>query len=331
MYQIQSSFHLDGYLETCIGGRSENQDACGFSDTPVGALIVVCDGMGGANGGSIASSMAVRTIISHFSEASGQDDPVELIKTSVTEANKSIFETGNSDPNLAGMGTTLVLTLVNGDYAYVVSIGDSRIYQLRSKQTVFRTEDDSVVFQLVKSGAITEEEARVSDTSNIITKALGIAENIEFEVQALTYDKNDRFVMCSDGFWGCMPERELLRMLELKDDLSRLFKRTLNKVEIIGQKTNPDHFDNFTAAIFIIGKYSKKRSIMEKKLKFLSLVLAFLLLLSLAFSFYLYRSYRAVKEPQQKEQSLPESEMTSDCTESPSAPPDTLLVEKPEK
>ena len=328
MYQIQSSFHLDGYLETCIGGRSENQDACGFSDTPVGALIVVCDGMGGANGGSIASSMAVRMIFSHFSEASEQDDPVELIKTSVIEANKAILETGNSDPNLTGMGTTLVLTLVNEHCAYVVSIGDSRIYQLRTKKAVFRSEDDSVVFQLVKSGAITEEEARVSDSSNIITKALGISEDVEFDVLMLPYDKKDRFVMCSDGFWGSMPEKEILRMLGQKDDLSRLFKRVLNKVEIIGQKTHPDHFDNYTAAIFVVGRYSKNRSIMEKKLKILSLVLSLLLLLSLAFSFYLYRSTRMMKASQQKEQILSENEATTDSTDTSSTTPDTLSVAK---
>ena len=329
MYQIQSSFHLDGCLESRIGGRPENQDACGFSDTPVGALVVVCDGMGGVNGGSIASSLAVRTIVSNFSEATGQEDPVELIKTSVTEANKAIWDAGNSDPEVAGMGTTLVMTLVNKDCAYVVSIGDSRIYQLRSKQTVFRSEDDSVVFQLVKSGAITEEEARVSDSSNIITKALGISEDIEFEVLSLPYDKKDRFVLCTDGFWGCMPEKEMLRMLEQRDDLSRLFKRTLDKVELIGKKTNPDHFDNYTAAIFDIGKYSKNRSVMEKKLKILSLILAILLLMSLAFSFYLYRSIHP-KEADPQEQI--ENGVEPDSTEVSSAPvPETPDVDKPDK
>ena len=258
MYQILSSFHLDGYLETRIGGRSENQDACGFSDTPLGALTVVCDGMGGMNGGSVASSTAVKTIISAFSGATGKEDPDETIKTAVTEANKAIFEAGNADPNLNGMGTTLVLILIDEHCARVVSIGDSRLYQLRSQKTVYRTEDDSVVFQLVKSGAITEEEARVSDSSNIITKALGISENVEFDVVTLPYDKNDRFVLCSDGFWGSMPEKEMLRLLNQKDDLDLLFERVLNKVEMIGKKNNPNHFDNYTAAVFDVGKYSKK-------------------------------------------------------------------------
>ena len=331
MYQIQSSFHLHGFLETRIGGRPENQDACGFSDTPVGALIVVCDGMGGMNGGSIASSTAIQTIFSIFSEATENEDPDELIKTSVTEANKAIFETGKDDPNLTGMGTTLVLILIDGDCARVVSIGDSRLYQLRSKQTVFRTDDDSVVGQLVKSGAITEEEARVSDTSNIITKALGVSEEVEFDIQSLPYDKKDRFLLCSDGFWGSMPEKEILRILEQKDDLNLVFERAMNKVEKIGQKTNPDHFDNYTAAVFDVGKYSKKRSAMEKKLKILSFVLSVLLLLSLCFSFYLYRSAHPSKKSLQDE-NLTEVGAPADTTEETTAPlPDTSPAGKSKK
>ena len=301
MYQILSSYHLDGYLESCIGGRPENQDACGFSDTPVGALIVVCDGMGGMNGGGIASSTAVNKIIALFSQATGQEDPVDLIKTAVNTANSAILEIGNSNPELAGMGTTLVLTLINERCAYVTSIGDSRIYQLRSKQKVFRTEDDSVVFQLVKSKAITEEEARTSDTSNIITKALGVSEDIEFNVLSLPYDKRDRFVLCTDGFWASMPEPEILGMINKKGDLSLLFERVLNKVEESGKKNNPNHFDNYSAAVFDVGKYSKLRSKMEKKLKILSLVLFVLLLISLAFSLFLYRSTRPAKEVLQEQ------------------------------
>lgn len=304
MYQILSSYHLDGYLESCIGGRSENQDACGFSDTPVGALIVVCDGMGGMNGGSVASSTAVKTIVTLISNATGQEDPISLIRSAVTAANKAILEAGNSDPNLAGMGTTLVLALINKDCAYLTSIGDSRIYQIRSQKKVFRTEDDSIVFQLVKSKALTEEEARTSSSSNIITKALGISEDLEFDVISLPYDKKDRFLLCTDGFWGSMPETELLQLIYKKGDLSKNIEYAFSVVEENGKKNNPDHFDNYTAAVFDVGEYSKKRSVMEKKLKILSLVLFILLLLSLAFSYCLYRSSRPVQDEQTQESAL---------------------------
>ena len=296
MYQILSSFHIDGYLESCIGGRSENQDACGFSDTPIGALVIVCDGMGGVNGGSIASSTAVKTIITFFSQASEQDDPIELIKSAVNAANKAILDTANSDSSLTGMGTTLVLTLINERCAYVTSIGDSRIYQLRSKRKVFRTEDDSIVFQLVKSKAITEEEARTSDSSNIITKALGISAKLDFDILTLPYDKYDRFLLCTDGFWGSMPEPEMLDMLNKKGDLSLFFDRALRKVEKIGRKNNPNHFDNYTMAVFDVGKYSKQRSLMEKRLMILSLVLFFLLIASMALSYSLYRNIHQSNE-----------------------------------
>lgn len=290
MYQIRSSFHLDGYLESRIGGRAENQDACGFSDTPVGALVVVCDGMGGMQGGSVASSVAVKTIISCFSDVTKEDDPLELIKTAVSSANTAILEAASADPNLEGMGTTLVLVLINEDCAYVVSIGDSRVYQLRSKKKVFRTEDDSVVFQLVKTKTITEEEARTSKSSNIITKALGISKDLEYDIHPLSYRKRDRFVLCTDGYWNSMPEAELLQMINRKGELSRLFESALNKVEKIGKENNPDCFDNYTAAVFDVGVNSKKSASNSIKRIVISVICCILLLLSLLFSFYLYRS-----------------------------------------
>ena len=281
MYQIQSTFPLEGYLETRIGGRPENQDSCGFSDTPLGALVVVCDGMGGMNGGSTASSLAVQVIIETLSAAGPDDDPSEVIRKSVLSANSAIIKTGEEKPELKGMGTTMTLLLLRDDCAYIAYVGDSRVYQLRSGKKLFRTFDDSVVFQLVRSGALTEEEARVAGNSNIITKALGIGEELEFDVARVTYDKDDRFLLCSDGFWGPLPEPRLLGLLGKKDELSLTFERCLNKVEVAARESRPTHYDNLTAAVIDVKQYSKQRSKMEKKLKITTVCLAVLLLVSL--------------------------------------------------
>ena len=296
MHQIQSRFHLGGYLESRIGGRPENQDACGFSDTPFGALIIVCDGMGGMNGGSTASHLAVKTIIDYISSVSESDDPAEMIKDAVKLANKKILEAGSEDPELQGMGTTLTLVLLNDKCAFATHVGDSRIYQLRSGKKVFRTFDDSMVFQLVKSGAITEEDARVADNSNIITKALGISSELDFEVVCLTYDKGDRFVLCSDGFWGPLPEQDFLSLLDnSKDDLELVLERAFNRVETAAKEWRPTHYDNLTAAVFDVQNNSIIRTKMEKRFKFLSGVLSLLLLLSLGYILFSYRSVNRIE------------------------------------
>ena len=291
MHQIQSRFPLEGYLETRIGGRPENQDACGFSDTPLGALALVCDGMGGMNGGSTASHMAVKTIIDYLLSSSESEVPEDTIRNAVNEANTRILEAGINNPDLQGMGTTLTLVLVNKRAAYITHVGDSRVYQLRAGKKVYRTFDDSVVFQLVKTGAITEEEARVADNSNIITKALGISTELEIEVATVPYDKGDRFVLCTDGFWGPLPEPDFIRLFGTKDkDLALCLEHAFNRVEGVAKEWRPTHYDNLTAAVFDLECYSIIRSRMEKRLRILSGVLSLLLCISIGLCFYSYRS-----------------------------------------
>ena len=288
MHPIQSLFPLEGFLESRIGGRPENQDSCGFSDTPLGALIIVCDGMGGMKGGSTASSLAVSTIIASFTSASPEDEPETTIRRAISTANDVIIRTGMDNPDLQGMGTTVVLVLINKDCAYVAKVGDSRLYQLRDGKKRFRTFDDSMVFQLVKSGAITEEEARTASNSNIITKALGVANHVECEVEKLDYDKNDRFLLCSDGYWGPLKEKDLIALLTKKNrDLSMLFERSIDKVEDAAKTNRPDHYDNLTAIIFDVKCNSKFRSKMERVFKISTIVLAVLLLFSIGVIFFL--------------------------------------------
>ena len=317
MYQIQSTFRLTGYLDTRIGGRAENQDSCGFSDTPLGALTVVCDGMGGMNGGSTASSLAVQTLIQVISSAEEGAAPVETILRAVAEANGSIIETGRSNPDLQGMGTTMTLLLLRPECAYVCYVGDSRVYQIRAGKKIFRTFDDSVVFRLVESGAITEEEARVAGNSNIITKALGIAETVECSVECLPYDKNDRFVLCTDGFWGPLPEPRLLELIgKREDDLDIVFERTLNKVESAAKEWHPNHYDNLTAAVIDVKQNSKKRSPMERKLKWTTICLSVLLLLSLGMLIPAYLRGNIIEQAIRSQSAASQARETADSLKS---------------
>ena len=290
MYRIKTDHPLTGFMDTRIGGREENQDSCGFSDTPLGALAVVCDGMGGLRGGATASSVAVSAVIESVNAAEKSDDPVAAIKNAVNAANNAVIAKGLECPELSGMGTTLTLILISSECAYVTHVGDSRVYQLRSGRKVFRTMDDSVVFQLVRLGSITEEQARLAPNSNIITKALGIGEALDFDVERLPYDKGDRFILCTDGFWGNMPENDFLEIVGKTGDLELVMERSFNKVEKAGFQSKEGRHDNLTAAIIDVETYSTYRSKMEKTFKITSVALAALLLMSFVGNVFLIRS-----------------------------------------
>ena len=133
-------------IQSRIGGRSENQDFFGSSKTPLGDLIIVCDGMGGHNGGRHAAELAVKTIIEKF-ENSTSDRPAYSLQTAIEKANALIWEESNSNPQLKGMGTTVVALLITDERAICCHVGDSRLYQIRNEKIIHRTFDHSHVFE----------------------------------------------------------------------------------------------------------------------------------------------------------------------------------------
>ena len=278
MYQLESRYSIVGFAESLIGGRSENQDSCGFCDTPVGALAIVCDGMGGHNGGSTASSLAVQEIVKSFLSATSDQKEEDIIREAITHANKVIINVGAANPDLAGMGTTVTLLLVNDTAAYISHLGDSRVYQIRDGKKVFRTFDHSMVFNLVANGSITEEEARLSPNSNIITAALGIRDHVDVEVAKLAYDKKDRFLLCTDGFWNSVPETKLLKLIRKGKDVSAVLGRAISHIELIAKTEKPNSYDNLTAILVDVNKSSIFRNKMEKRYKWISIILSLLLL-----------------------------------------------------
>ena len=267
-----------GFAESRIGGRKENQDSAGFMNTNLGCLVVVCDGMGGMQGGSVASQTAVRTIIETVNTADKQSSPSMTLIKAIHNANNLIIETGMGSKDLQGMGTTATALLLTPYSAYVAHVGDSRIYQLRKGKKIFRTFDHSMVFEMVKKKVISEEQARLSAQSNVIMKALGITPDIEVEVTECPYKKGDRFILCTDGFWGAMPEEDFIRHLSEKDDVKKVLETTANVVEGIG-RNNGGEYDNLTAAILEMDENSILK---EKKGKINAVIAGALALLAAA-------------------------------------------------
>lgn len=281
------------YAESRIGGRSENQDSYGWFEVPRGYLVTVCDGMGGGPGGKTASTIAVNEIVRCVAEASADEDCTNILKKAIRNANMAIIQAGNNHPKLKGMGATATVLWVTDYAAYAAHVGDSRIYQLRGKHKVFRTFDHSMVFSMVEQGVITEEQARLSAQSNVITRAMGINPDVEVDVKELSYEKGDRFVLCTDGIHGTMPERDLLKLLTNKKlSLGTLVDDVATSVDCLGQSKGGKH-DNLTIVMVETKVKSKLKVPMNKRTKIVFAALVTLALASLSVNFMQMRSNRA--------------------------------------
>ncbi|MCR5658524.1 MAG: protein phosphatase 2C domain-containing protein [Bacteroidales bacterium] len=262
LYQIKTEHPIVGYCESRIGGRTENQDSYGYHDTPFGLLVVVCDGMGGGPAGKTASSMAVSEILKGVMECEPETAPKDVLEKAIQRANLGLLDAIAENPELSGMGTTCTALLLNEHSAIMAHVGDSRIYQLRRHGKVFRTFDHSLVFDLVKQKVITEEQARLSDQSNIITRALGMKPEIEIDIEERPYNKGDRFMLCTDGIHGTMPEKELMALATQRGELGKVVDGIAAMVDGNGKKNGGGH-DNLTLVIV----ETKEKSELKEKMK----------------------------------------------------------------
>lgn len=256
METINSSTGIVGAVDSRIGGREENQDDFGYTDTHMGFLVVVCDGMGGGPSGKTASSMARSSIISYINNCPANADPSDMLTQAVVAANDAVYGATQSNHALMGMGTTCVAALIQGGKAYVAHVGDSRCYLLHKGKKVFRTNDHSYVAELVRAGRFTEEQARLSNHSNIITRAVGTQAKVEPELDVVRIKPGDRLALMSDGIWGTMPEEHLVKFLCAEDELSMTVTELADRVDAMGHN-NGGHHDNLTLAMVSMPKDAK--------------------------------------------------------------------------
>jgi PPM family protein phosphatase len=206
--------------------RSNNEDRYLARDET--GLWVVADGMGGHRGGEIASQIACEEIAQRF-----EDHTIDGLVDAIEAANTAVFQVGSDDPDLAGMGTTVVALAVvdqgNQGVLAVANVGDSRVYRLTGGELEQLTEDHSLVADMVREGSISPEEAASHPQRNILTRVLGVYEDVPVDVITVTPQPGDRFLLCSDGLFNEVPEdhiASLLRRLsdpaEAADELVRL-------------------------------------------------------------------------------------------------------------
>lgn len=216
--------------------RKSNQDSYAVGELPGNAgWAVVCDGMGGANGGNIASSLAVKTISEQISsswrEGMSGKSINNLLQSALAAANINIYDQSASSRELSGMGTTVVAVIISDDIAYVAHAGDSRGYLISPDIITQLTTDHSLVQSMIESGTITEEEARSHPNKNVITKALGIDEEIEPEFSEFELEKDDYILICTDGLTGYVEPEEFNSIIRNTDysDCPQVLVDTANK------------------------------------------------------------------------------------------------------
>ena len=263
------------------GGRPENQDDWGYVDTSLGFLLVVCDGMGGGPGGKTASFIAKNEFMAALQGCSAQASRVDAMKMAVSRANDALYQKMDDEPMLKGMGSTLVAVLISPQSAVVAHLGDSRCYRISHERIAFRTDDHSLVGELVRNKSLTEEQARTSPQSNVIMRGLGNTSNHVPEIAEIPYRKGDRFVLCTDGVWGIMPHEQLVQRLTSQQELTALVGNLAAEVDQIGFSAG-GHHDNHTLAAVEINTDSILKDTMNKIVKITVAVLAALLVVSIA-------------------------------------------------
>lgn len=264
--RIASVALCDAYGRSGIGGRAENQDS--YSGLCVGENIIltVCDGMGGMNGGQTASSIAANEIVQSLAKVPSEKMGKESLMEALEVANAAIYQKALEEPPLRGMGTTATILVLTPFAAYVTHIGDSRIYQLRKGKKIFRTFDHSRVFEMVAQKMMTEEQARQSSFSNIITRALGIRPKIEASIEMIPYKKGDRFVLCCDGVWNSEPENEIICFFNEQQKTDEAVSALMEKINGLGEQRGGNH-DNLTVIIADMKKNSKYQYGWFKRMK----------------------------------------------------------------
>lgn len=198
--------------------RSHNEDSIS-ADSQFG-LAVLADGMGGYNAGEVASGIAVAMLSAEMKQAleerephtmngSGEPLAVALIRENSAKANAAIFQTSKSQPQYAGMGTTLVVALFYDNKMTVGHVGDSRLYRMREDKLEQVTRDHSLLQEQIDSGMISKEQARFSQNKNLVTRAVGIDPEVEIEIHTYDVAPGDIYLLCSDGLSDMVPDDDI--------------------------------------------------------------------------------------------------------------------------
>lgn len=230
---------------TDVGRLRETNEDCVLLDLELG-LFMVADGMGGHNGGEVASRLAVDLTFSRLRESLPAlgDCPeptgmAALLSEALTSAGRAIHARAAASPDLGGMGTTAVLAVARGNVLHVAHVGDSRAYLLRAGRLMPLTRDHSLVAEMVEKGEITSKEARTHRLRNILTQTLGGDPEPQVDVVVVPWSREDRLLLCSDGLSSELEDHKIEVILErFGTDLPRASQELIRAAKANGGKDN---------------------------------------------------------------------------------------------
>lgn len=195
-------------------GRANNEDR--YSVLPEQGLFMVSDGMGGHNAGEVASRLAVNTCAEFLTEHAGQDEPDALLEQAIAEANRKIYADSSQSEEHRNMGATIAMVWRQKQLLYVAHVGDSRVYVFNRDHARSLTQDHSIVGEMLREGVISAEQAINHPKKNILTRALGVEENVLPDIGAFELPIPGYILLCSDGISAYLPMEKLLPQLAAK-------------------------------------------------------------------------------------------------------------------
>ena len=220
--------------------RKVNQDYVFCYENPVGNLpnlFVVADGMGGHQAGDYASRCCVENIATSVKNGKAKS-PISVMEEAINEANLSVFRQAESNPDLYGMGTTLVATTIVGKEMYIANIGDSRAYIIHKDQIKQITEEHSWVQEMIRNGQLESKEARSHKNKNVITRAIGTSAMVQADYFELTVTEGDILLMCTDGLTNMLEDEDILDIIQEKDTVEAMGKELIRAANANGGKDN---------------------------------------------------------------------------------------------
>lgn len=228
------------YAMTDIGRKREvNQDYVYVTDQPIGPfknLLVVADGMGGHKAGDFASKYTVNVLKEEI-ENTSLKEPEEILRNAVSIANRKLIAEAATDIKLEGMGTTLVAATVVGNTLYFANVGDSRLYLINDKIRQL-SKDHSLVEEMVRLGGIKAEEAKNHPDKNIITRAIGVKEEVEADIYEYRLKKGDVILMCTDGLSNMVEDEDMFDIVKGSRDVIEAVQMLIEKANSNGGRDN---------------------------------------------------------------------------------------------
>ena len=250
--------------------RSHNEDS--VAADPANGLVVLADGMGGYNAGEVASGMATTVIVTEMrqllsgvrphdvDQGSSEQVAARLVREQVLKANTSIYQAAQSQPQYAGMGTTLVVCLFYDNRVLVAHLGDSRLYLQREGRFKQVTRDHSLLQEQIDSGIITVEQAKKAAHKNLVTKALGIDPVVEPEIHEYATKPGDIYLLCSDGLCDMVEDEDIGMTLEALGSNLKLAAQQL--VQMANDNGGRDNVS--VILVRVLREYPGARGVMSK-------------------------------------------------------------------